>query len=414
MSLQVWWQGAVVGQVFAAGDGLRFRYARDARRPLSAALPVDGPEERPGTFFANLLPEGAVKARLAARLGVSVENDFALLEAVGGDCAGALSLLPEGASPSATARARRLTPALLARLAEAGPMATLVDEGLRLSLAGAQGKLAVVSQGKALALPGGTAPSTHILKLPSPEWPGLPVNELVMLELGRAAGLPTPAARLCDLGPKFEEPGLLLERFDRATEAGQVRRLHQEDLCQATGRSPALKYEAQGGPTLAEVVALLRKECARPALDIERLLRWQIFNVLCGNADGHGKNLALVREPVVALAPAYDLVCTRQWGRLSPKLALSVGGAFDPGHVGPRAWAACADACGVSRDLVFARVRQAHEELPALVTDTVKALRAGGVRGTALQVVPRLVTELCRRSARLFATEKPGPKLKRR
>src|SRR4051794_14309768 len=97
-ALHVWWDNAVVGTVFASDRGLRFRYDKAATRPWSAALPLDGPDERPGTFFATLLPEGGARARLATRLGVSEDNDFALLEAVGGDCAGALSLLPEQAS----------------------------------------------------------------------------------------------------------------------------------------------------------------------------------------------------------------------------------------------------------------------------------------------------------------------------
>src|SRR4030095_12030884 len=102
-----------------------------------------------------------------------------------------------------------------------------VDEGLPLALAGAQGKLAVVADGDALALPVG-APSTHVLKLPSREWRGLPVNELLMLELGRAVGWPGPPAGLVSLAPVFDEPGLLVERFDRAMVDGRVRRLHQE------------------------------------------------------------------------------------------------------------------------------------------------------------------------------------------
>ena len=91
-----------------SSDLLRFAYApewlsRDDAVPLSRMLPLapesyDTKHSRP--FFAGILPEGGPRAAIARILGISEGNDFAMLERIGGECAGAVSLLPEGRQPS--------------------------------------------------------------------------------------------------------------------------------------------------------------------------------------------------------------------------------------------------------------------------------------------------------------------------
>lgn len=64
---------------------------------LSVSLPLRSEafgEAEVRAFFFNLLPEGSVRRRLAGRLKISQGNDYALLAAVGGECAGALEILP--------------------------------------------------------------------------------------------------------------------------------------------------------------------------------------------------------------------------------------------------------------------------------------------------------------------------------
>lgn len=378
-ALSVWWNGELVGEVSSpdGGRALSFRYAPGARRPISLSLPLpstvagEQPDALDGTFFANLLPEASERDRLARALGVSVDNALGLLAAIGGDCAGALSVVLRGTAPAAgvDGSLRPLTPELLASMRVTGAIPVLVELGLRLSLAGAQEKVPVVCVDDRLFLPeGSSAPSTHILKFPSRVFSGLVENELFIMKLARAVGLDVASVRPWTLPDG--DLALLVERFDRQ----DGKRLHQEDLCQATGRSMHQKYEEEGGPSFSDVVAVVRASSAAPPVDIERLIRWQAFNILVGNNDGHAKNLALLHEPAVRLSPAYDLVCTRAWPGLAKKLALSIGGARLAGDVGPRAWAEEAERCQLGRKLVVELVVDLHQRVTAAAPEVAAAL----------------------------------------
>ncbi|MBI5542943.1 MAG: type II toxin-antitoxin system HipA family toxin [Deltaproteobacteria bacterium] len=399
--LIVWWGARRVGRLTVSSDDrLAFRYAAatTARDRISASLPVDPTRDQPGTFFSNLLPDGALRDRLAHRLGVSPGNDFAMLAAVGGDCAGALSLLPPGVTPGEEGGRRALTAKALQRALELGAPEVMAGEGLRLSLAGAQDKLPVIADGGKLFLPEGATASTHILKLPSARFRGIAENEWLMLSLAQGVGLATVAARLWPL-PGQAGSALLVDRFDRRAGA----RLHQEDLCQALGRAPSRKYEADGGPSLADVIRLLSSESTQPATDIEKVIRWQAFSALAGNADGHAKNLALVRhEGQVTLAPFYDLVCTRQWAPLSTRLAFAVGGMSDPGQIGGKHWKRAAQEWEVSPAYVLETVRRTNAALKkALVDLPARALEAG-IPETIVRSIVGIVRKVSRRSETLL------------
>lgn len=399
--LSVWWNRVVVGEVFSddGGAALRFRYATDAKRAISLSLPL-GPDVVDGSFFSNLLPEAGERDRLAQSLGVSAENSLQLLKAIGGDCAGALVVLPKGELPrAAPAVMRPLDERLLIAMRVDGALATVVHEGLRLSLAGAQEKVPVVLRDGQLFLPSGEAPpSTHILKFPSRAFPGIVENELFMLRLAGAVGLPVASAQLWSL--PGGDKALLVERFDRHDGV----RLHQEDLCQATGRSEHLKYEGEGGPALDELVALLRDRCRDPQLAIAQLLRWQAFNVLCGNNDGHAKNIAMLLEPVVHLAPAYDLVCTRAWPALAKNLALRVGDARLAGDVGPRAWALLAERCTLGKSFVVDLAHDVRARVEAALPAVFEAT-AREANPTPLRAVRRQIEEHCAVAANRARTE---------
>src|SRR5689334_22541053 len=148
-ALHVWWDEEHVGELTTQDDVLRFRYAASASRRISRSLPITT-EWQAGRFFANLLPDGALREALARRFGVSADNDFALLEKVGGDCAGALTLLPAGEEPRSLPQGKEALP--LSRIeelaaSEAGLVQALAQGRARLSLAGAQGKIPVILDG---------------------------------------------------------------------------------------------------------------------------------------------------------------------------------------------------------------------------------------------------------------------------
>ena len=104
-----------------------------------------------------------------------------------------------------------------------------------------------------------------------------------------------------------EEPFLVVARYDRQQVGKGSIRLHQEDLFQALGPSFREKYELEGGPGLSDCMGAIRRYSEEPAADILSLLRWQAFNVLAGNSDGHAKNLAL------ALSGRLDKHFTALW-----------------------------------------------------------------------------------------------------
>ncbi len=166
------------------------------------------------------------------------------------------------------------------------------EKGLRLSLAGAQSKVPVILVDGAVALPAPGQPTTHILKPPIARFTATPENEAFVMRLAAAIGLD-----VAPVEPRVvrDRPYLLVERYDRAVGAdGQVRRIHQEDFCQALGVPPETKYASEGGPTFKDCFALLRRIAERPAVDVLKLLDAVIFNAIAGNADAHGKNFSIL------------------------------------------------------------------------------------------------------------------------
>ena len=415
-ALQVYWDvdADPIGELVRKPDATAvFRYLPGTQqdRQVSHSLPVDGGlREHPITFFENLLPDGIQRERLARRLGVSDTSAFTMLEALGGDCAGALTLSRAPQPRRASTALRPLDEPLLRRVLELGVIPTAVTEGLRLSLAGAQDKIPVVLKDGALLLPEGRAASTHILKLPNRDFPGLVDNERFLLELARDVGLPVVRSTPWPLpDDQHLKHGLLIDRFDRL----DGRRLHQEDLCQATGTSPSRKYQSDGGPSLIDVVAVLDAASTEPR-DIVQLVRWQAFNVAAGNNDGHAKNLSLVREPAVRLAPAYDLVCTRAWDALSKELAFTVGDVRDAGAIGPAAWSAFAEQARLGRRLVVDAVAEISAAVAARATDVAERLIDDGGDARAIRRALEHVQRCSRRALRLGELEKPRARMKPR
>jgi serine/threonine-protein kinase HipA len=371
--LDVYLDGMLAGKLRQSGAELIFQYvpeylAAAINIPLSLSLPFRLEPFSPEVshqFFANLLPEGAVRDFVAQRHRVSPDNDFGLLAAIGGDCAGAVSLYPGGERPTdRTAAYRPLSTADLEKLS-AEPFAAapsfLSDAVLRLSLAGAQDKLPAALMDGQLCLPEGGAPSTHILKPRHLRFRSLPENEIFCMQLAARSGLPVPATSLLPAGDGF----FLIERYDRRREPnGRIRRLHQEDFCQALEVPPARKYEAEGGPGFSPCFALLRRS-REPIPARQRLIRWAIYNYLIGNADAHAKNISLLydaRSP--ALAPFYDLVCTAVYP-LADHMAMSVGGAFDIRLLGTENWRDFARQAGERREtFVFQTIEEMALSLP--------------------------------------------------
>ncbi len=304
-------------------------------------------------FFANLLPEAEIRKVISRRLGISEKNDFILLKRIGGECAGAVSILPEGNYPQDEPGYRELNESELHKIVVELPRKPLMagERGIRLSLAGAQNKLPIYMENDKIFLPTGNFPSTHILKPPIQGLEGTVMNEAYCMLLAKRIGLKVPEVII----RRGSDTLFIVRRFDRVRAPDdKVIRIHQEDFCQALGFLPEQKYESEGGPTLTRCFDLINMSSIRPAADRMALLKWVIFNALVGNADAHAKNLTiLLTNPGPRLAPFYDLLCTTIYEDLTDKLAMKIGGENRLGWLQTKHWEAFADAISIKQSLVF-------------------------------------------------------------
>jgi len=408
-SLVVWWAGKVVGTLTQDDGGeLGFAYGADwlgsdDAPALSISLPkrtepFSRRECRP--FFGGLLPEETQRRAAAQVLGISAGNDFALLDRLGGDVAGALQFLHAGEQPQGAMgpwQAQALDDEELLRVMDALPIRPLLagEEGLRLSLAGAQAKVPVVLAGGRVALPQPGQPTTHILKPAIPRFEDTTENEAFAMRLAAVAGLEVAAAepRVLRTPDGAIRTYLLVERYDREiAPTGIVRRLHQEDFCQALGVPVERKYQSEGGPSLEDGFALLRRVSARPAADVMKLLDATIFNVVVGNADAHGKNFSILyADSGSRLAPLYDLLSTVLYPELSPRFAMKIGKQARLEDLNAESWSDFANKAGLGLPLVRRRVGELASGITEATTATLEGLAGIGLHTEALERLAALV-----------------------
>ncbi|MYZ52764.1 HipA domain-containing protein [Malikia spinosa] len=280
-------------------------FALSPHLPLTTEALLDGASLRPVQwYFDNLLPEEGQRVLLAGDAKLETADAFGLLAWYGAESAGSVTLLSPDAGTQVAEPLRPLPDdALEARIRQL-PKAPLTQAAIkRMSLAGAQHKLAVVLQEGSLFEPAGATPSTHILKPdhPDDDYPHSVINEWFVMCLARRLGLDVPDVHRCYV----PSPVYLIDRFDRIPDAQGWQRRHVIDACQLLGLDRSFKY-SQGS---MESLAALANACRSPAVARSRLFGWMVFNVLVGNSDAHLKNLSfLVSHEGVQLAPFYDLL----------------------------------------------------------------------------------------------------------
>jgi serine/threonine-protein kinase HipA len=414
-TLDVYLHSEFVGHLIQDNGGqMIFQYAeswleRPGAAPLSQSLPLR--KERFSRnecrgYFGGILPEESKREIIARNLGISARNDYAMLEQIGGECAGAVTFVPTGeALPEKDYRYRMLSSEELAAVLRELPKRPLLagDEGIRLSLAGAQDKIAVRVDGDEISLPLGGAPSTHILKPGGNRFEGVVANEAFCMKLAAAIGIPTAKveARTVE-GMEY----LLVERYDRIYRAdpGQdavLEQLHQEDFCQALGIVSEMKYQKEGGPSLKQCFALLREVSSTPVIDLSHLLDAVIFNYLVGNNDAHGKNFSLLYQGIattdmqVSLSPLYDSLSTVYYPEISRTMAMKLGGEYSSEKVMPRNFEQFAEEAGLAKPMVKRRVMEVIEA----ILSALPALEL--VDGTA-EAVSRLIGARCDQPKRLL------------
>lgn len=361
-TLGLWMNGAYVGTWSIQphiGEVLQYDdnwVASEQGRPLSLSLPfTPGNDPHRGNvvraYFDNLLPDSkAIRERVARRFRTVSTDTFSLLAEVGRDCVGALQILPARVAPAGvtSVQATPMSDADVARLLRdivtPGQMggSELGAEEFRISIAGAQEKTALLRFNDRWCRPHGTTPTSHIFKLPLGLVGNMKFdlgesveNEWLCSEILAAYGLPVAHTEPL----LFEDIKVLaVERFDRMwwkKEDGTpwLVRLPQEDMCQATGTPPHLKYESDGGPGVDRVMGLL-KTAMQAERDRRTFFQAQVlFWMLCAT-DGHAKNFSLFLRPRggYELTPLYDVLSAYPIlgegpGKLSPfeaKMAMAV------------------------------------------------------------------------------------------
>ena len=328
-------------------------------------------------FFAGILPDESKREIIAKNLGISARNDVAMLEQIGGECAGAVTFIPTGEKRlERNYSYRQLIGAKLSEILKMLPRRPLMagEDGIRLSLAGAQDKIAVYVHDGQISVPLGGAPSTHILKPAIEHFEGIVFNEAFCMKLAHTIGLQTAKV---ELGKVEEIDYLLIERYDRiefkdASDVGYLERQHQEDFCQALGIIPENKYQNEGGPSLKQCFDLVRELSSTPVIDLQGLLDAVIFNFLIGNHDAHGKNFSLLYGDGTRLAPLYDVLSTAYYPDLAKKMAMKIGGTYESDKVASKNFDQLADETGLTKPMVKRRVRELAETVllkaPELIT----------------------------------------------
>lgn len=332
-ALNAWMNGEWVGTWRVHRGTHSFSYApswpaSEKSRALSLSLPLTRTLEIKGevvaNYFDNLLPDSErIRERIARRFKTRTRDAFALLEAIGRDCVGAVQLLPEGVEPGGWDRVEceSLTEEEVAAALLGVPIDPIARAGeapvpFRISLAGAQEKTAFVRFDGRWCRPLGATPSTHIFKLPlgviantsRVEMFDSVENEWLCARIIDALGLPMASTEMASFG---DQRALVVERFDRAWmgDGRWIARLPQEDFCQALGLPPRLKYEADGGPSTAAVLTVLAGSADattdRTVFQLAQLAFW-----LMAAPDGHAKNFSIFLRQGNAyeMTPLYDVL----------------------------------------------------------------------------------------------------------
>jgi serine/threonine-protein kinase HipA len=357
--LNLWMNGLQVGHWETTRSGERLVYHDDwisdpQGRPLSLSLPFT-PGNQPyrgqivADYFDNLLPDSEpIRRRIATRYKTGSTAPFPLLAALGRDCVGALQMLPPDEAPRdlTSINGRALSESEIAQLLRGTTSASPLGqddplEDLRLSIAGAQEKTALLRHRDRWWLPEGSTPTTHIFKLPlglvgnmRADMRTSVENEWLCSQIVAAYGL--PVAR-CEIARFDDEKVLIVERFDRrlSSDATWIVRLPQEDMCQATGTSALHKYESDGGPGIEAIMEVLSGS-SRAAADRRHFFVTQMIFWLLAATDGHAKNFSIAHLPGnrYEATPLYDVLSAHPIigagaGRLAAqkvKLAMAVRG----------------------------------------------------------------------------------------
>ncbi len=400
--------------IHGKGGRLTFLYsdewlASPRAYPLSVSLPLAPGQQgqrKIESFLWGLLPDNEiVLGQWARKFHVSPRNVFGLISNVGEDCAGAvqfvrpdrLDAVRAGAEPEIQWLNEAGVAERLRALRQDQSAWRIARDTGQFSLAGAQPKTALLLQNGRWGVPSGRVPTTHILKPPTGEFDGHAENEHFCLELARSFNLPVANSEI----RRFEDQiAIVIERYDRVRTGGAIRRIHQEDVCQAMGLLPTRKYQSDGGPGVHEIAELLSTFSTAPVEDTKTFVAAIGFNWLVAGTDAHAKNYALLlgSEARIRLAPLYDLASALPYPGMRPiglKLAMKIGGEYGLRNIAARHWRRFAAEAHQNPDDVSANLRATAGAMPDHVSAIQKRAKNDGL---AHPIVDRLSEKLIDRA----------------
>ena len=344
--------------------------------PASLSLQQDAPsDETIRHFLQGFLPDNPeVLASWSKRFHVSARNPFDLLTNVGEDCAGALQFVqPERTSAILSGELDQLIPLNKEQLAERIKDLRLQEQAIplfdaqgRFSLAGAQSKDALHLKDEQWYLPLGNIPTTHILKPQLRDYEQHSLNEHTCLALAKASGLPGAKSFLTTIA---QEPVICVERYDRQRSSdGTVKRIHQEDFCQALGINPERKYQNHGGPTPSQIISLISSFSSSAETDIDNFIRALALNWAIAGTDAHAKNYSILHAPggFLRLAPFYDLASYLPYSdpkSRKVKMAMKYGHTYHLHKIDRHQWETLASECKLKPKRVLPLVAGYLEKL---------------------------------------------------
>ena len=393
---------------------LRSWQDRPRAMPLSYSMPLQ--QDAHGTreittFMWGLLPDNETTLqRWGTRYKVSPHNPFSMLAAIGEDCPGAVQIVPPEMDLKGRQRVEWLKRGELEKrikiLKEDGGAGRLESDTGQFSLAGAQAKTALYLANGKWGVPQGRTPTTHILKPETGHITDVAANEHFCLHFARHCKM---AAALSDVEVIGDIPVLVVERFDRVRSSGLVRRVHQEDMCQAL--STRIKYQQEGGPGIFDIMQLLQFSDS-PEIDRDRFMRAQALNYIIEGTDAHARNYSIIYAPGQGfrLAPLYDVISNLPYakkpGQRRPTLAMSIGGKRAFVDILPRHWERQATSVHFLKDRMFEHLRDLIAIGPEAAATVEKLCLDQGLKSPLVKRLRERIEARCAFLKKYYGDEK--------
>lgn len=365
--------------------GINFQYSDDTDRILSLSLPIQKePFENKQCkgFFNGLLPESEhIRIAIGKKYGINPKNDFSILQAIGYDCAGAVSFFDGGDEQASLKYLQEFYEIEYSLFSEdelekfinelpQKPLTTGIED-MRLSLAGAQDKTSVIVVGGQIGYPKNNVPTSHIIKPEINGYDETIENEFICIKSAEKLGIKVPNVKICYAN---KTKYLLIQRYDRELIDNKIKRIHQEDFCQASNIPSVYKYQSEGGVDFKRCFEILRVT-SQPAVAINQFIQLMIFNYLIGNNDAHGKNFSILHydNGEIKFAPAYDILCSQVYPELSNKMAMKIGGHYNHDEILLRHFEKFANENNISFTQLKKVIKNQCEILPDTVDNVINS-----------------------------------------